>query len=92
MVGSLDPFLFFFFLFFLLFFLFTKLLASELSPDEEDGMEGDLASEEGKKTLLVKMVKDQHEVDVRGGKFLRPKHLLHSGLPEWKTTTPTIQS
>jgi hypothetical protein len=47
-VGSLDPFLFFFFLFFLFFFfLFTELLAVELSLDEEDEMEGDLASEEG---------------------------------------------
>jgi hypothetical protein len=44
-----------------------------------------------KKTLLVKKVKDQHEVDARGGKCLRSKHLLHSGLPKWKTTIPVIQ-
>jgi hypothetical protein len=51
-VGSLDPCLFFFFLFFLFFFfLFTELLASELSLDEEDGTEGDLASEEGEEDL-----------------------------------------
>jgi hypothetical protein len=70
-VGSFDPCLSFFFLIFLFFFfLFTGLLASKLSLDEEDGMEGDLAIEEGKKTLLVKKVKDQHEVDVLGGKCL----------------------
>jgi hypothetical protein len=51
-VGGLDPCLIFFFLFFLyFFFLFTKLLASELSLDEEDGTKGDLASEEGKEEL-----------------------------------------
>ena len=51
-VGSLDPCLFFFFLLFLFFFfLFTKLLASELSPDEEDETEGDIASEEGEEDL-----------------------------------------
>jgi hypothetical protein len=51
-VGGFDPCLIFFFLFFLFFFfLFTKLLASELSPDEEDGMESDLASEEGEEDL-----------------------------------------
>jgi hypothetical protein len=45
-VGGLDPCLIFFFLFFLFFFfLFIELLASELSPDEEDETEGDLASE-----------------------------------------------
>ena len=47
-VGSLDPFLFFFFLFVLFFFfLFTELLASELSLDKEDEMEDDIAREEG---------------------------------------------
>jgi hypothetical protein len=51
-VGSLDPCLFFFFLFFLFFFfLFTELLGSELSLDEEDETEGDLASEEGEEDL-----------------------------------------
>jgi hypothetical protein len=51
-VGGLDPCLIFFFLFFLsFFFLFTELLASELFLDEEDGMEGDLASEEGEEDL-----------------------------------------
>jgi hypothetical protein len=46
-------------------------------------MEEDLASEEGEEDLtMVKMVKDQHEVDVLGGKCLRLKYLLHSGLPE----------
>ena len=51
-VGGFDPCLFFFFLFFLFFFfLFTELLASELSLDEEDGTEGDLASEEGEEYL-----------------------------------------
>jgi hypothetical protein len=44
-----------------------------------------------KKILLVKKAKDQHEVDVLGGKFLQPKNLLHSGLPEWKTTILIIQ-
>jgi hypothetical protein len=54
-VGSLDPFLFFFFLFFLFFFFFfTELLASELSSDEEDEMEGDIASEEGEEDLTGK--------------------------------------
>ena len=51
-VGSLDPCLVFFFLFFhFFFFLFTELLGSELSLDEEDEMEGDLASEEGEEDL-----------------------------------------
>ena len=51
-VGGLDPCLIFFFLFFLFFFfLFTELLASELSLDEEDETEGDLASEEGEEDL-----------------------------------------
>jgi hypothetical protein len=51
-VGSLDPCLFFFFLIFLsFFFLFTGLLASELSLDEEDETEEDLASEEGEEDL-----------------------------------------
>jgi hypothetical protein len=51
-VGSLDPCLVFFFLFFLFFFfLFTELLGSEPSLDEEDEMEGDLASEEGEEDL-----------------------------------------
>jgi hypothetical protein len=44
-VGGFDPYLIFFF------FLFIKLLASELLLDEEDGMEGDLASEEGEEDL-----------------------------------------
>jgi hypothetical protein len=47
--GSLLIFFFLFFLFF--FFLFTELLASELSLDEEDETEGDLASEEGEEDL-----------------------------------------
>jgi hypothetical protein len=50
-----------------------------------------LQVKKAKKTLLVKMVKDQHEVDVLGGNCLRPKHLLHLGLPTWKTTTLVIQ-
>jgi hypothetical protein len=51
-VGGFDPHLSFFFLFFLFFFfLFTELLASELLLDEEDGMEGNLASEEGEEDL-----------------------------------------
>jgi hypothetical protein len=51
-VGSLDPCLFFFFFFFhFFFFLFIGLLASELSPDEEDETEGDIASEEGEEDL-----------------------------------------
>jgi hypothetical protein len=51
-VGGFDPCLSFFFLFFLFFFfLFTGLLASELSLDEEDETEGDLASEEGEEDL-----------------------------------------
>ena len=51
-VGSLDPCLSFFFLIFIFFFfLFTGLLDSELSLDEEDEMEGDLASEEGEEDL-----------------------------------------
>jgi hypothetical protein len=51
-VGSLDPCLVFFFLFFRFFFLlFTELLGSELSLEEEDEMEGDLASEEGEEDL-----------------------------------------
>jgi hypothetical protein len=51
-VGILDPCLFFFFLFFLFFFfLSTELLASELSLDEEDEMEEDLASGEGEEDL-----------------------------------------
>jgi hypothetical protein len=51
-VGGLDPCLILFFLFFLFFFfLFTELLASELSLNEEDEMEGDLASEEGEEDL-----------------------------------------
>jgi hypothetical protein len=51
-VGGLDPCLIFFFFFFLFFFfLFTELLASELSPDEEDETEGDIASEEGEEDL-----------------------------------------
>jgi hypothetical protein len=51
-VGCLDPFLLFFFVFFrFFFFLFTELLGSELSLDEEEGMEGDLANEEGEEDL-----------------------------------------
>jgi hypothetical protein len=51
-VGGLDPCLFFFFLFFhFFFFLSPELLALELSLDEEDEMEGDLASEEGEEDL-----------------------------------------
>jgi hypothetical protein len=51
-VGGLDPCLIFFFLFFhFFFFLFTELLGSELSLDEEDGTEDDLASEEGEEDL-----------------------------------------
>jgi hypothetical protein len=46
LVGSLDPYLFFFFLIFLFFFfLSTGLLASEISLSEEDETEEDLASE-----------------------------------------------
>jgi hypothetical protein len=51
-VGSLDPFLFFFLLFFLFFFfLFIELLAWEISLGKEDEMEEDLASEEGDEDL-----------------------------------------
>ena len=51
-VGSFDPCLSFFFLIFLFFFfLFTGLLASELSPNEEDEMEGDIASKEDEEDL-----------------------------------------
>jgi hypothetical protein len=51
-VGSLDPCLFFFFLFFLFFFfLSTGLLVAELSLDEEDEMEKDLASGEGEEDI-----------------------------------------
>jgi hypothetical protein len=51
-VGGLDPCLIFFFLFFcFFFFLFTELLGTELSLDEEDGTEGDLAIEEGEEDL-----------------------------------------
>jgi hypothetical protein len=51
-VGSLDPYLFFFFLFFgFFFFLATKLLALELSLNEEDEVEKDLAREEGEEDL-----------------------------------------
>ena len=50
-----TPCLDFFFLIFLFFFLlFTGLLALELSLDEEDEMEGDIASEEGEKDLTGK--------------------------------------
>ena len=52
MVGRFDPCLSLFFLFFLFFFfLFTRLLGLELSLDEEDGTEGNLASEEGEEDL-----------------------------------------
>ena len=47
--------------------------------------------EKVKKILLVKKAKDQHEVDVPGGKCLQQKHKLHSGLPKWKTTILVIQ-
>jgi hypothetical protein len=51
-VGILDPFLLFFFLIFLFFFFLSiGLLASELSLDEEDEKEEDLASEEGEEDL-----------------------------------------
>jgi hypothetical protein len=51
-VGGFDPCSSIFFLIFIFFFfLFTGLLASKLSPDEEDEMEGDLASEEGEEDL-----------------------------------------
>jgi hypothetical protein len=51
-VGGFDPCLSFFFLIFLFFFfLFIELLAAELSLDEEDETEGNLASEEGKEDL-----------------------------------------
>jgi hypothetical protein len=53
-VGGFDPHLSFFFLIFLFFFfLFIGLLASELSPDEEDEMEGDIASKEDEEDLTV---------------------------------------
>jgi hypothetical protein len=42
---------FFFLIFLFFFFLFTGLLASKLSPDEEDETEGDIASEEGEEDL-----------------------------------------
>jgi hypothetical protein len=52
-VGSLHPCLIFFFFFFLFFFfLVTGLLASELSLDEEDETEGNIASEEGEEDLI----------------------------------------
>ena len=52
-VGGFDPHLCFFFLIFLFFFfLFTGLLALELSLDEEDETEGDLASEEGEEDII----------------------------------------
>ena len=44
--------IFFFLIFLLFFFLFTGLLASELSVDEEDETEGDLASEEDEEDLI----------------------------------------
>jgi SNF family Na+-dependent transporter len=51
-VGSLDPYLFFFFLFFLFFFFLSiGLLAAELSLGEEDETKEYLASEEGKEHL-----------------------------------------
>jgi hypothetical protein len=50
-----------------------------------------LQVKKAKKILLVKNVKDQHEVDVLGGECLQPKYLLHLGLPEWKTIIPVIQ-
>jgi hypothetical protein len=51
-VGGFDPHLSLFFLIFLFFFfLCIGLLASELSPDEEDEMEGDLASGEGEENI-----------------------------------------
>jgi hypothetical protein len=51
-IGGFDPHLSFNFVIFLFFFfLFTGLLASELSPNKEDEMEGDLAVEEGEEDL-----------------------------------------
>jgi hypothetical protein len=51
-VGCFYPRLSFFFLIFIFFFfLFTGLLASELSLNEEDETEGDLASKEGEEDL-----------------------------------------
>jgi hypothetical protein len=44
-------FIFFFLIFHFFFFLSTELLALELSLDEEDEMEEDLASEEGEEYL-----------------------------------------
>jgi hypothetical protein len=84
-VGSLDPCLFFFF------FFSIGLLASEISLDEEDETEKTLQVNKAKKILLVKKVKDQHEVDVLGGKCLQTNHLLHSVLPNLKETIPVIQ-
>jgi hypothetical protein len=51
-VVGFDPYLSFFFLIFLFFFfLFTGLLDLELSLDEEDETEGNLASKEGEEDL-----------------------------------------
>jgi hypothetical protein len=51
-VGGLDPCLFFFFLFFHFFlFLSPELLSLELSLDEEDETEGDLARKEGEENF-----------------------------------------
>jgi hypothetical protein len=36
-----------------------------------------LQVKKAKAILLVKMMKDQYEVDALGGKFLQLKHLLH---------------
>jgi hypothetical protein len=47
--------------------------------------------EKVKKTLPVKKVNDQHEVDALGGKCLQHKHSLYSGLSEWKKTILVIQ-
>jgi hypothetical protein len=91
-VGGFDPCLFFFFLFFLFFFfLFTELLVQNFHSTKKMKRKTTLQVKKAKKTLLVKMVKDQHEVDALGGKCLRSKHLLHLGLPKGKTTTPSIQ-
>jgi hypothetical protein len=50
-----------------------------------------LQVKKAKNILLVKKVKDQHEVDVLVGKCLQTKHLLHLGLPKFKTTIPETQ-
>jgi hypothetical protein len=91
-VGGFDPCLSFFFLIFLFFFfLFTGLLASELSLDEEDEMEGDLASEEGEEDLIGEEGEGSTWGWCSWGEVLTTKALTAFGLPEWKTTIPIIQ-